>query len=156
MSAKVSRKLVPNVLPVLLNFTFCTLFSGPSKIMISNYQQTEACVVGSCDLRRNQLFSGGGGGGEGGGVGGGNTSSRPCTNVRSASRNQGTRLFVVTQHRVLACQTNQPTKTNRTEKTNRFFSSFLKCQSALSMKVMQLLGVLNTSKRQYYERKHVK
>ena len=26
MSAKVSRKLVPNVLPVLLNFTFCTFF----------------------------------------------------------------------------------------------------------------------------------
>ena len=36
MSANVSRKLNLEVLVLTLNFTFC-IFSGPFKIMISNY-----------------------------------------------------------------------------------------------------------------------
>ena len=37
-SAKGSRKLVPNVLTVFLNFTFLDVLFGTFKIMISNYQ----------------------------------------------------------------------------------------------------------------------
>ena len=50
--------------------------------------------MGSCDLRRNQLFSEGvGGEGEGG-----NTSSKPCTNVRSASRKNHLQIRTLKVH----------------------------------------------------------